>query len=209
MEVGTADRKQREKESLRAAILDAARELFVQHGFESVTMRKIAEKIEYSPTAIYQHFADKETLIQELCALDFSTLAASFQRLVAVSDPIERLRQIGGQYLAFAKNNPNHYRWMFMTTHPPGHDALQRPHKGNPNRDSYSFLRWTLQEAIEQGRLREDLGDADVAAQLAWGAMHGIIALQIAMCDEDWIEWKPLEEQGGRMVDALIRGFTR
>ena len=209
MEVGTADRKQREKENLRTAILDAARELFVQHGYESVTMRKIAEKIEYSPTAIYQHFADKETLIQELCALDFSTLASSFQRLVAVSDPIERLREIGSQYLSFAKGNPNHYRWMFMTTHPPGHDALQKEHKGNPNRDSYSFLKWTCQQAIEQGRLREDLSDADVAAQLAWGAMHGIIALQIAMCDEDWIEWKPLEEQGSRMVDALIRGFTR
>ena len=208
MEVGTADRKQREKESLRAAILDAARELFVQHGYESVTMRKIAEKIEYSPTAIYQHFADKDTLIQELCALDFSTLASSFQRLVAEGDPIERMRQMGEVFVSFAKEFPNHYRWMFMTTHPPGHDALQLPHKGNPNRDSYSFLKWTCEQAIEQGRLRPDIS-GDIAAQLAWGAMHGIIALQIAMGDEEWIEWTPLEELGSLMVDALIRGFSR
>jgi AcrR family transcriptional regulator len=208
--VGSADRRQRQKESLRASILDAARELFVQHGFEAVTMRKIAEKIEYSPTAIYQHFADKESLVQELCANDFLTLAEAFGRLAEIADPIDRLREMGEAYVGFARSNPNQYRFMFMVPHPEStwSNAEREGDRGNPNRDAYTFLRWTCTQAIEQGRVRPDLDHPDVAAQLVWGAMHGIIALQIAMAEDDWVEWQPLEQLGASMVETLIRGIT-
>jgi AcrR family transcriptional regulator len=208
--VGSADRRQRQKESLRASILDAARELFVEHGYDAVTMRKIAEKIEYSPTAIYQYFTDKESLVQELCANDFLSLASAFGRLATIADPIERLRQMGEQYILFARSNPNQYRFMFMVPHP--HDTW--PHedsngdRGNPNRDAYTFLKWSCAQAIEQGRVRPDLGDPDVAAQLVWGAMHGIIALQIAMASDQWVDWQPLEQLGASMIETLLRGIT-
>ena len=58
-------------------------------------MRQVAEKIEYSPTAIYVHFADKQELFHELCNEDFARLAAEFQRSVDVADPLERIKQIG------------------------------------------------------------------------------------------------------------------
>jgi AcrR family transcriptional regulator len=208
--VGSADRRQRQKENLRASILDAARELFVEHGYEAVTMRKIAEKIEYSPTAIYQYFADKESLVQELCANDFLTLAATFGRLAEIADPIARLREMGGAYVGFARSNPNQYRFMFMVPHPEStwSNAERDGDRGNPNRDAYTFLKWTCTQAIEQGRLRRDLDSPDVAAQLVWGAMHGIIALQIAMAEDDWVEWQPLEQLGASMVETLLRGIT-
>jgi AcrR family transcriptional regulator len=208
--VGSADRRQRQKQSLRASILDAARELFVEHGYDAVTMRKIAEKIEYSPTAIYQYFTDKESLVQELCASDFLGLAESFGRLAAIGDPIERLRRMGEAYVQFARSNPNQYRFMFMVPHPhhTWHSQERQGDRGNPNRDAYTFLKWTCSQAIEQGRVRADLGDPDVAAQLVWGAMHGIIALQIAMADDEWVAWQPLEELCASMVETLIRGIT-
>ena len=208
--MGSADRRQRQKESLRASILDAARELFVEHGYDAVTMRKIAEKIEYSPTAIYQYFTDKESLVQELCANDFLILAHAFGRLATIADPIERLRQMGEQYILFARTNPNQYRFMFMVPHPhhTWHNEERQSDRGNPNRDAYTFLKWSCTQAIEQGRVRPDLSDPDVAAQLVWGAMHGIIALQIAMGGDTWVEWQPLEELGASMIETLLRGIT-
>ncbi len=208
--MGSADRRQRQKESLRASILDAARELFVDHGYDAVTMRKIAEKIEYSPTAIYQYFTDKESLVQELCANDFLTLASAFGRLAAVADPIERLRLMGEEYINFAQSFPHQYRFMFMMPHPHWTWATEERmnDRGNPNRDAYTFLKWTCTQAIEQGRLRPDLSDPDRAAQVVWGAMHGIIALQIAVGQDDWLEWQPLNELGVSMIETLILGIT-
>jgi AcrR family transcriptional regulator len=208
--MGSAERRQREKQSLRAAILDAARELFATEGYEAVTMRRIADKIEYSPTAIYQHFADKLSLVQELCAIDFAALAARFVDVLAVADPIERLRRISEVYVRFAREHPNHYRFMFMTPHPHGADEAQGERKGNPTEDAYALLRMTCAQAIEQGRLRPELDDPDLAAQLVWGATHGPVALQLAMrCDNDWIVWKPLDELSRLLGDVLIRGAER
>src|SRR5258706_722681 len=123
--MGVWERREREREEVRTKILDASRELFATHGYEAVTMRRVAERIEYSPTAIYLHFADKETLLRELCETDFLSLAKQFQRIARVEDPVERLRRIGHAYTEFAIDFPNHYRLMFMTLHPPiAHDQL-------------------------------------------------------------------------------------
>jgi AcrR family transcriptional regulator len=67
--------------------MDAARDLFARDGVEAVSMRKIAEAIEYSPTAIYLHFADKDALLEELCANDFGSLAQAFNKEAAIQGP--------------------------------------------------------------------------------------------------------------------------
>src|SRR3954464_6702698 len=116
--MGTVERREREKQELRTKILDAARELFVAEGYEAVTMRAIADKIEYSATAIYKHFADKDALVGELCRHDFRGFAAHFAKAASVRDPIERLRAAGRAYFDFAKKYPQHYRFMFMAPRP-------------------------------------------------------------------------------------------
>src|SRR5215470_5000436 len=153
--LGTSERRERERQELRTRILDAARELFAEHGYDAVTMRGIADRIEYSPTAIYFHFKDKEALLRELCDTDFATLARGFQKIAQIADPIERLRQIGRSYVDFALEFPNHYRLMFMTPQPAGMRAEDsRIRRGNPEEDAYAFLRATAAEAIAAGRLR-------------------------------------------------------
>ena len=84
--MGVQERRERERLQTRDKILDAARELFINEGYEGVSMRKVAQKIEYSPTAIYGHFADKEDLFLQLCHSDFQRLAQSFARLAQVKD---------------------------------------------------------------------------------------------------------------------------
>lgn len=99
--MGVKERRDREKLATRDLILDAARELFVSEGYEGVSMRKVAEKIEYSPTAIYVHFADKEELFRELCHQDFAHLAQVFQSAALPEDPVERLKVFADTLRAF------------------------------------------------------------------------------------------------------------
>ena len=108
--MGVKERREREKSETRDKILDAARELFVTEGYDGVSMRRVAEKIEYSPTAIYVHFADKQELFHELCQQDYARLAEVFQSSNMPTDPIERLKQIGSTYIDFGMRFPNHYK---------------------------------------------------------------------------------------------------
>jgi AcrR family transcriptional regulator len=204
------NRREREKEETRRKILDAARELFVELGYEAVTMRKIAEKIGYSPTAIYFHFKDKEALIRDLCEHDFRSLAAQFVRIAKIADPIERLRKAGLAYLEFALEHPNQYRLMFMTPSPlpnPVEDThIQR---GNPEEDAYAFLQWTILQAIDEGRLRPELRDGEMMAQAAWASLHGLASLYIAKGENDWVDWRPLRGTARHLIDVMLRGIER
>lgn len=205
MPSAATDRREREKLAIRTKILDAARELFAEHGYEAVTMRTIAERIEYTPTAIYYHFKDKDALIRELCDADFSALAEEFQKIATVADPIDRLRIMGRAYARFAFEHPNHYRLMFMTTHPPDVSPLEK--RGKPDQDAYAFLTWTVGQAIASGRLRPLFIDLELTAQTIWGAVHGLIALQIAKQNDPWVEWRPFEERVEATLDLVLHGI--
>lgn len=207
--MGTAERRDRERQEMQTLILDAARELFATEGYEAVTMRKIAEKIEYSPTAIYFHFKDKLALFRELCDREFASFALVLQRSATIRDPVERLRAIGYAYVDFALEHPNHYRFLFMTPHPtlkPEESAIQR---GNPDQDAYAFLRATIAEAIAQGRLEPEFQDPDLVSQIAWGAAHGVVALHNVKCDDSWIDWRAPRLLGRRLIDLTLDGMLR
>ncbi len=207
--MGTQERRAREREEIRTKIIDAAREMFASEGYDAVTMRRIADEIEYSPTAIYFHFKDKDALIHEICDVDFGKLAHEFGGIATIADPIERLRRTGQAYAEFGIRNPNHYRLMFMTPHPPYSPADSRLQKGNPEEDAYAFLCQIIIEATEQGRLRRDLKDPDLVCQTVWAAVHGVISLQIAKQNDAWIEWAPLKKRVTAMIDAIVRGIEK
>jgi AcrR family transcriptional regulator len=208
--MGVKERREREKSETRDKILDAARELFVTEGYEGVSMRKVADKIEYSPTAIYVYFADKNELFHELCRQDFARLQEVMKGAEMPSDPIERLRQIGRSYVQFGINFPNHYVFMFMTPHPPHEpDEEDREIIGNPEVDAYALLKWAVQEAINAGCFREEVQDAELVSQTLWASVHGVISLNIAKCKDPWVEWRPFQEQAEMMLDVTLRGLMR
>jgi AcrR family transcriptional regulator len=207
--MGIQERRQREKEELREQILDAARHMFVERGYDAVTMRGIAERIEYSPTAIYLYFEDKETLIRAICDADFGALAGRFQGIAGIKDPVERIRAIGRAYADFALQYPNHYRLMFMTPlpgEPADRSSLQQ---GNPEEDAYAFLRLAVSEAITKKRLLPKYTDPDLVSQVLWSGIHGVVSLRIAKCSDAWVPWRDEEETILVMIDALIRGLVR
>lgn len=207
--MGISERRRRESLRLRQKILNAARDLFAAHGYDAVTMRAIAKKIEYSPTAIYSHFQDKEALINELCSTDFMALASGFQQIGRVADPIERLRKIGRAYAEFGVKYTNHYRVMFMTPHPafePDEKAIEH---GNPEQDAYAMLKATIAEGIKAKRYRAGIRDADLVAQTVWAGIHGVISLEIAKAHDPWVDWRPVKKRVDGMIDVLIQGLTK
>jgi len=207
--MGVTERRERERQEIRAKILEAARELFAEQGYEQVTMRRIAERIEYSPTAIYFHFKDKEALLRELCDEDFAALASQLVQIASERDPIERLRRIGKAYVRFALAHPNQYRFMFMTPKPPLDPTDSAIERGNPEQDAYAFLKATVSEAIQTNRLREGLSDPDLVSQMIWGATHGVVSLPIAKSNDPWVDWADTETTANEVIEAMIRGLAR
>ncbi len=205
--MGPRERREREREEIRTRILDAARELFASEGIESVTMRRIADRIEYSPTAIYFHFKDKEALLADLCDCDFREFAHGFARIAQIPDPIERLKAAGAAYVQFGLTHPSHYRLMFMT--PRATAAASTIDKGNPEEDAYAFLKGIVSELLSRGYFRNDLTDPDLAAQVIWSAVHGLVSLEIAKCKDEWVDWRPVEERSRIVIEMIIRGLMK
>jgi AcrR family transcriptional regulator len=207
--MGTTERRERERLELRAKILDAARELFVAEGYEAVTMRKVAEKIEYAPTAIYAHFKDKLSLIRELCETDFRAIAEMLVEYARIADPIERMRKAGEAYVRFAVEHPQHYRLMFMTIRPVIDPA--QGEREDPSQNAYAFLLGTVRQALAEGRLRPELTDPELVAQTLWAGIHGVISLEITLreSDKNWFDWPSLEARAAAMADTLMRGLVR
>jgi len=198
--MGITERREREREEVRRKILDAARDLFMTEGYERVTMRKIAEAIEYSPTAIYLHFEDKEDLVLALCRQDFGRLLEAMETQAPPADPIEGLRQLGRAYARFAIDNPNQYRFMFMSPMKPDHS----PEPTDPGHLSYGVLRSAVTKAIEAGALRP--ADPDTVAQVLWSSIHGAVALLITMRPDCWPR-PPAANLIEETIEAGLRAF--
>ena len=205
--MGPKERREREREEIRTLILDAARELFASEGVEAVTMRRIADRIEYSPTAIYFHFRDKEALLKELCECDFRNFAQEFVALLQIADPIERLRRAGHAYVNFGLHHPSHYRLMFMT--PKFEQKDHALEKGNPEEDAYAFLKGIVTQALAENRFKPELTDVDLVSQVVWSGVHGVISLEIAKCKDAWVDWSPIAQRTHLMVEVLIDGLRR
>ena len=204
--MGPKERRVREREETRGKILDAARDLFVAEGYEAVTMRRIADRIEYSPTAIYFHFRDKEALLKELCETDFLSLAQQFVAMQKIADPIEKIKATGRAYVNFGLDHPNHYRLMFMTPRPPVEPGNER---GNPEEDAYAFLKAIVAQSIAEKRFKREYNDADLVSQVVWSGVHGIMSLHIAKSNDNWVDWRSIEKRLSLMIDVLVDGLAR
>ena len=206
--MGVKERRERERTEVREKILDAALEFFAAEGVEGVTMRALADAIEYSPPVIYSHFRDKSALIRELCFSAMRSLAGRFATIGRIDDPIERLRRTGRAYVDFALENPSHFRFMFLTAHALPPDEQDERLKGDPQQDAYAFLKLTIEDGLAAGRFRPEFTDAEELTQLCWASAHGIVGLYNVKQGDRWIEWRDPRQSAYRLIDATIAGLT-
>jgi AcrR family transcriptional regulator len=206
--MGIPERRERERQALRQRILDAARELFATRGYEAVTMREIAGRIEYSATALYKHFADKEALVRELCRQDFAAFAQELIEAASTGEPLERFTRSGLVYLDFAVRHPQHYRLMFMGVLPP--TPPEAGEREDPTRNAYVFVRALTDELMRANLLRAELTDADLVAQTVWACAHGAAALELTLANSDpWLDFRPRRERFGAILETIARAVAR
>jgi AcrR family transcriptional regulator len=172
-----AKRKEKHKEDLRGKILQSARELFMERGFEHTSIRNIAEKIDYSPTTIYLYFKDKDDVFYALHQEGFILLNQYFKSLGLVADPFERLKAISKAYIQFAIENGEYYDLMFIVRSPM--NALEEhDHPEWKEGDSaFNFLVTTIQECIDKGYFPGL--HTEILAFTVWSMVHGIVSLEI------------------------------
>jgi AcrR family transcriptional regulator len=198
--MGTAERKSRQKENTRQEILDAARDLFVNEGYENVSMRKIAEMVEYAPGTIYLHFKDKAEILDTLCEQTFQKL---WERMEAIrndtGNPVDALRRGLRTYIQFGLDNPNQYIVTFVLAKQSPSD--HKPDVASPAMSCFDCLRGTVRKCIEGGYING--GDVEDTAQAIWTAIHGVTALLVSKCEFPFVEHTRLIE---RLIDILIKG---
>ena len=171
----SAERRAKQKEELRGAILAAAKDLFLEHSYEGFSLRQVAEAVGYSPTTIYLYFADKDELLLHVCLEGFQTFGAMLQAGYESSDdPVKKLEALGEEYFKFALENPANYRLMFMQRTDMRVEASPEGYESPA--ESFSFLARTVQECVDAGYLD---GDARTYANYIWSGIHGIVSLAL------------------------------
>jgi AcrR family transcriptional regulator len=202
--MGILERKEREREEIRRKILDTARDLFAREGYDRVTMRRIADAIEYSATTIYNHFEDKDDLVEALCHEDFTRLLGQLEENPLPKDPVETIRQLGIAYARFGQAHPHQYRFMFMT---PQKWEGRHHELSPPGQQAYALLRAAVAEAIATGRFRK--GDVDTFTQVCWASVHGAVALLVTYPPEQWPGGAPPSpDLVPAVIGASIAGLT-
>jgi AcrR family transcriptional regulator len=173
--MGIKERKNRQKTEMRDTILSAALRLFSDDGYENVTMRKIADEIEYSVGTIYLYFKDKDEIFFELHKLGFEEF---FKRQLAVQDvknPIQRLKDHGLAYIQFAIDQPQYYDLMFISRIPA--KTIKEENDWKSGHRTYDILKLNINQAKDAGYFKDV--DLDVAAFSLWSFVHGIASLFI------------------------------
>lgn len=178
--MGVKERQERDREAVSRAILDAARELFVTHGYEEVSIRKIADRIEYSPAAIYGYFPSKDDIFFALAEEGFRLLFSRGEGIPAptTGDPADVLRTIFWRYYEFSKTHPAYFSLMFLDRTVP---------RISQNWDRFGFVGemkhdmvLRVQQAIDAGACPPGT-PAHAAFRLMLTAAHGAAVLQL--CD--------------------------
>ena len=144
-----SERKERERYEMRRRILEAALNLFIAEGYESVSLRRVAERIEYSAATIYLYFRDKDDVFFALLRQGYEGLLERQEAVQKVPDPRERLLAHGRAYVAFAMDHPRLYEIMFVMHGPV--KAMLRENDFASAGKSYDLLRRNVRECAEAG----------------------------------------------------------
>jgi AcrR family transcriptional regulator len=178
-DVGVAERREREREVLRGLIVDAARDLVLEQGLAGLSMRAIAERIEYSPATIYLYFRDKEELVQEVVRTGFVRMHEVTQRELALLDEtasaVDQYGAMGRAYARFALENPAYFRVMFELP------ATAEFECADPVEDAPQGFEATVAmvgRAVEKGEFCAL--DPRRTAIIGWGVIHGLTSLYLS-----------------------------
>ena len=202
-------RREQAREAARLRILEEARKLFLEKGYDAVTMRDVAKATGYTASALYYHFPDKADLLGTICREDFLNLATLFQSVLVHPNPLDNIQAMGRADAKFAFEHPNHYRRMFMARVPVEPNEEDQARMGDPAQDAYAALHHFVAQAHAQGLLREGMDDTHLMAQTFWSGIHGMVSLELDKGCEKWLPWSDLQRRIDHMCSTLRLGMAR
>lgn len=188
--MGIRQRREREKQEVRQSILTAARQIALQEGWQAVTIRKVAERIEYSPAALYEYFASKDAILTALLREGFHGLLLALQTAIAsATEPETRLMRMIDGYWDFAWHNPELYQVMH------GLDGVDFDCFDSPIDAEEVFM--TVRNALEAWASHNGttIENVDDCVDILWGMAHGLVSLTLA--NRVW--------EGAERTKALMR----
>ncbi len=206
--MNSVKRREQYRDSLREEIIDAARELFVRHGYEATSIRKIADRVGSSPGILYHYFEDKPAIMARVIAETFARLSSRMRAIVddPTAKPLDRLRRALRTYIDFGIDHPHHYAILFISKAELANEPRIREVFERDGTTTFNCLRSACREAIASGALREDLDDFEELAQTLWASIHGLTSLQITVKGFPFLERSRLTD---RLVDVLVTGIQR
>jgi AcrR family transcriptional regulator len=201
--MGVHERREREHEAMREAILSAARDLFLKDGYEHASIRKIADRIEYSPAAIYRYFTGKEAIFFAIAETGFRLFNQAMQEVEPAGDPLETLRRRLWRYYEFSKTQPEYFALMFVDRSVP---RISREWERfafiRPTRER---LRNVIRECIESGALPRSL-DPDAVFHLLGAAMYGVAVLRLS---DRFIPRQSADALAHDLLEATLAGLRQ
>ncbi len=206
--MGSSERKERQKAQLQQQILDAAREITIREGFAALTMRKIAQAIEYAPGTIYLYFESRDEIAIQLCRQGYQELFECLQPTANIADPRDRLRAIASAYTDFGLQNTATYRLIFMEDPKFTNAALSQVPIDNSDgagMRSFQLLVKVFDDMKAERRLSSDANSARLA-EIFWTSLHGILSLKITF---PGFLTTPAEELVATMTDTFLAGLSR
>jgi AcrR family transcriptional regulator len=201
--VRSARKPKGEGHARRGEILAAAERIFIDCGYEGATIRKIADEVGVSSTALYMHFRDKSEILHEICKTAFDRLLKA--DLAIIERPIpagEKVRAILEAYMTFGFENPNAYRLVFLTRPQEAQQGAESVAQ-RLGKEVYDRFEACVMELAQEGRLKTD---PTIAGQTLWAGCHGIVALIIT---KPYFDWAPQKALAQTMLDTLFEGLTR
>ena len=185
----------------RGEILGAAERIFLAEGYEGATIRKIADEVGVSSTALYMHFPDKAAILWEICETTLSQLLERNSEIGAKPlDPVVRVRMMLEAYMRWGFEHPNAYQLVYCSGGPV--NATWPEGTADLSRRCYEEFSRVVREIAAQGRLRS--GGADSAGQALWMACHGVVALMISRPNFEWAE---REEVMKITLEGMLHGL--
>jgi AcrR family transcriptional regulator len=192
----TTKLRERYRAELRAVTLASARELIKEEGYEGLTLRKLAQRMQCTPMALYTYFADKQALLTALALEGFERLAKRHEG-TSRRKPLSALRKMMLNHIAFAEENPTEYRILFMSALPDVKKTRQEVQENNP---AFRQLFKCVQACLEARVLR---GDAFAISTIVLTAAHGAASLLITARFPFGSHWRYAEE----VVEVTLRGL--
>jgi AcrR family transcriptional regulator len=174
--MGILERKERDKQEMRLKILETAKQIFIEEGFEKASIRAIADRIEYSPATIYLYFKDKNELFFSLHEMGFEKLILEMTNAIeGITDPVEELRVRGFAYMKFAFQNPEMYDLMFIQNAPM--ESMKDSEIWTCGHRCFMLMCETIERCMERKAIR--INNLYIAAMSIWSFMHGLVSLKI------------------------------